>query len=232
MNYTKKRNGKKIKNREKSLNKVETVHTVNNYSNNKYLNLSHELVLTLILALVYGIFTFILIYYNLGKYFVFGNIFGLVLIIYQIYLLVKPVSKNSLLKDIFLDLKSYTKKLLTNIRNDFENVNAKLRNYLYSSFNKIKERKRLIHHLPSHFIREKITKKEEKVSKRNKKFIYLFYLILGLLFFNISLYYGLSLDREVFIYGYIGFVSTISTLILILYFVYRIIKRLLFRKNG
>ena len=71
--------------------------------------LSQEFILVLLLAISYGVFTFISLYYKLGKYFVFGNILGLVIIIYQMYLLVKPVSKKSLLKDISLNLKNYTK---------------------------------------------------------------------------------------------------------------------------
>ena len=185
---------------------------------NKKISLSQEFILTLILAIGYAILSVILWYYNLGKYFVFGNIFGLVLIIYQIYLLIKPIHKKSL----YSNLKCYIKKFSKDLRNDFENVNDKIITLLGKALAEKKERKRLIHHLP---IRNYVS--YHLPYKRNKKRLYLFYFILGLLFFNFSLYYGLSLSKDVFVYGFLGFVFATLIIILILYFVYRMIKRLI-----
>lgn len=158
-------------------------------------------------------------YYNLGKYFVFANVLGLTIVLYQVYLFIKPVSKRSL----YSNLKFTIKKFLINLKNDFEKVNSKIISLLGKALAEKKERKklRLIHNIPSY---QKITK--NRVFRKSKKMT-LFYFILGLLFFNISLYYGLSLDKEVFIYGYIGFIFSILILIFVLYFVYRIIRRLI-----
>jgi len=189
---------------------------------NKKRCLGQEFILTLILAIGYGIFSVILWYYNLGKYFVFANVLGLTIVLYQVYLLIKPVSKISL----YSNLKFIIKKFLINLKNDFEKVNSKIITLLGKALAEKKERKRLIHHLP---IRNYVSYHLPK--KRNKKALYVFYFILGLLFFNLSLYYGFSLSKDVFVYGYLGFIFSILILIFILYFVYRMIKRLLFRKK-
>jgi len=199
--------------------------------------LSQGFILSLILAVSYGILIFVLIYYKLINYFVFANIFVLTLIIYQIYLLIKPISKKTLLNSLYYKIKGFFVRL----KEDVERVNK----IVLRLFNGLKER---AHHkengklgssLPSHHIKENIITKRKNVLKRNGR---LFYLILGLLFFSISLYLGLTLEKDVFIYGYLIPILLILftifalillgvLLVLVFRFTFWIIKKIFYKTN-
>ncbi|MBI2499386.1 hypothetical protein HYV88_04050, partial [Candidatus Woesearchaeota archaeon] len=189
-------------------------------------------IFVLSLVIGYAILTLILLLYNLGRYFVFGNIVGLNIIIYQVYLLIRSVSKKTLLNSLYYKVRGFFVRL----REDFERVN-KIVLRLFNGFKKRvyhKERGSLVHYLPSGHVSKKIN------ANRNTRLLCLVSCLL--FFFSISLYLGLRLEREVFVYGYLVPIFLIlftvfvlvllgTLLVLVFRFTFWIINKIFYKTN-